>query len=138
MFRKMLSIMLSGLLLSTAFISQTASARATKEAASSVEQARAKVRKIGVGQKARVEVKMRDNTKLKGYVSAAGEDSFTVTDRKTGATTNVSYADVAQLKKQGGGLSPLTWAIIGGAAVTTLIVAVTVIQPVLCDGGAGC
>lgn len=138
MFRKMLSIMLSGLLLSTAFISQTASAQTMKEAASFVEQARAKVRKIGVGQKARVEVKMRDNTKLKGYVSAAGEDSFTVTDRKTGATSNVSYADVAQVKKQGSGLSPLTWAIIGGAAVTTLIVAVTVIQPILCDGGAGC
>ena len=137
MLRRMLSIILSGLMLSTALVSQSASANTKKDAAPA-EKARAAVQKIGTGEKARVEVKLRDNTKLKGYVSAADEDSFTVTDRKTGATTDVLYADAAQVKKQGGGLSPLTWGIIGGAAVAAIVVTKVVIYPVLCDGGAGC
>ncbi len=137
MFRRMLSIILSGLMLSTALVSQSASANTKKDAAPA-EKARAAVQKIGTGEKARVEVKLRDNTKLKGYVSAADEDSFTVTDRKTGATTNVAYADALQVKKQGGGLSPVTWAIIGGSAAAAIIVTKVVLYPVLCDGGAGC
>jgi hypothetical protein len=36
--------------------------------------------------------------------------------------SDVAYADVAQVKKQGGGLSPLTWGIIGSAAVAAIIV----------------
>lgn len=135
MLRRMLSIILTGLMLSTALVS--ASAKNANEAAPA-EKARATVQKIGVGEKARVEVKLRDNTKLKGYVSAADEDSFTVTDRKTGATTTVAYADAAQVKKPGGGLSPVTWSIIGGAAAAAIIVTKFVIYPVLCDGGAGC
>lgn len=137
MFRRILSIILSGIFLSTALVSQTVSARAGEDM-TPAEQSRAKVEKLGVGEKARVEIRLRDNTKLKGYVSAKGEDSFTVTDSKTGASTNVPYADVAQVKKSGGGLSGRTWAIIGGAAAATAIVAVTVLYPVLCDGGAGC
>ena len=137
MFRRMLSIILSGLMLSTALVSQSASANTKKDAAPA-EKARAAVQKIGTGEKARVEVKLRDNTKLKGYVSAADEDSFTVTDRKTGATTNVAYADALQVKKAGGGLSPVTWAIIGGSAAAAIIVTKVVLYPVLCDGGAGC
>src|SRR5215207_2722555 len=137
MFRRMLSIILSGLMLSTVLVSQSASANTKKDAAPA-EKAQAAVQKIGTGEKARVEVRLRDNTKLKGYVSAAGEDSFTVTDRKTGATTSVAYADALQVKKQGGGLSPVTWAIIGGSAAAAIIVTKVVLYPVLCDGGAGC
>ncbi len=103
-----------------------------------VEMMRAAAQKLGVGRGARVEAKLRDNTKVKGYVSAAGEDSFIVTDPKTGATQTVAYADVTQVKKPGGGLSTRTWVIIGAAAAAAVIVGVTVVKPVLCDGGAGC
>lgn len=47
-------------------------------------------------------------------------------------------ADVTEVRKQKGGFSNLTWGIIAGAAVAAVIVGVTVIKPVLCDGGAGC
>ena len=102
------------------------------------ERARSEVRKLGVGPKARVEVRLLDGNVLKGSVSAAGEDTFTVTDSKTGATRTVAYADVARVKRPGGGLSTRTWVIIGAAAAAAVIVGVTVIRPVLCDGGAGC
>ncbi len=101
------------------------------------EQTRVKVQQIGVGSKARVEIKLRDNTKVKGYVSATGEDSFTITDAKTGASQSVAYADVARVKKTGGGLSGLTWGIIGAAAVTAVIIGATVVKPLICEDG-GC
>ena len=137
MFRKTLAMVLSAVVMFTALGLQAVSARGAGDA-QTVEQVRAQVARIGVGEKARVEVKLRDNTKLKGYVSAAGTDSFTVTEAKTGATKTISYVDVAQVKRAAGGLSPLAWAIIGGAAVAAVVVGVTVVKPVLCDGGAGC
>ncbi len=101
-------------------------------------QARTKVAKLGVGRDARVEVKLQDNTKVKGYVSAASADSFTITDAKTGAAQTLAYADVMQVKKPGGGLSTRSLLIIGAAVTAAVIVGVTVIKPVVCDGGAGC
>lgn len=91
---------------------------------------------MGVGRDARVEVRLRDNTKLKGSISVAGEDSFTITDSKTGASQTVAYADVTQVKRPRGGLSTRMWVIIGAAAVAAVVVGVTVIKPVACDGGA--
>jgi hypothetical protein len=130
-------MILTGALLAATCGLQAARAQTTGSA-QYAEQARVKVHKAGTGQKARVEVKLRDNTRLKGYISQASADSFIVTDAKTGATTTVAYADVAQVKKSGGGLSPLTWGIIAGAGVAALVVGLTVVKPVVCDGGAGC
>lgn len=137
MFRRALAIIISGLLLSSVLGYAPSRAQA-QGAGASTGKARAAVQKIGVGPKSRVEVKLVDGTKLKGSVSAAAEDSFTVTDAKTGEARTVAYADVAQVKKPGGGLSTRTWIIIGAAAVAAVIVGHEVIYPVLCDGGAGC
>jgi hypothetical protein len=136
MFSRTFAIMLSGVLLSVSLGLQSARAQTGRDAGA--DEARAKVQKMGVGRDARVEVRLRDNTKVKGYVSAAERDSFTVTDSKTGATRAVTYAEVTHVKKPGGGLSTRGWVIIGAAAVAAVIVGVTVIEPVLCDGGAGC
>ena len=133
MFARILAMILSGAILFAAAPSASA-----KEA-QTPEQARAKVREIGTGRKARVEVRLRDRTKLKGYVSAAdAEDSFTVTDSKTGAARTVAYAEVERVQKPSGGLSTRGWVILGAAATAAVIVSTTVLYPVLCDGGAGC
>ncbi len=70
MFRRTFAIMLSGILLVTAFGFQQVLARTVNDN-QATEKIRAKVQKIGVGSNARVEVKLHDNTQLKGYVSAA-------------------------------------------------------------------
>jgi redox-regulated HSP33 family molecular chaperone len=127
--------MLSGIILSAAFGFRAVQAE-TVEGARLAQEARVSVMKLGVGERARVEVKLRDDTKLKGYVSAAGADSFTVTDGKTGASTVVAYGDVAQVKKQGNGLSTMTKVLIGGAVAAGVIVGWQVLKPALCDGGA--
>lgn len=129
--RKIFAFFVSAMLLTASVVSVNAAGDPA------ADKARTKIQKIGVGEKSRVEVKMRDKTKIKGYVSASDADSFTVTDSKTGTATRVAYADVAQVNKQGG-ISPTTWAIIAGSAAAAVIVGVTVLYPVLCDGGAGC
>jgi hypothetical protein len=137
MLKRALAIMISGILWSSALGFYPALAQA-QESARPADRARAAVQNLGVSPKRRVEVKLQDGTRLKGSISAAGDDTFTINDSKTGAPRTVAYADVAQVKKSRGGLSPLTWVIIGGAAATAVIIGVTVIEPILCDGGAGC
>lgn len=137
MFRRAFAVIISGILLFSAVGYRPALAQ-TPEANRAAEETRAAVQRIGVGTKTRVEVRLNDGTKLKGPVSAAGDDTFTVTDSKTGQSRTVAYADVARVKKAGGGLSARSWIIIGAAAATAVIVGVTVIEPILCDGGAGC
>lgn len=137
MIRAIIATLLSGILVSSAPVSHSVRAQTAADA-QTVERTRAGVQKLGVGRSARVEVKLRDDTKVKGYVSAADEESFTVTDQKTGANRTIAYADATQVKKPSGGLSTRTWVILGASAAAAVIVGVTVIKPVLCDGGAGC
>jgi len=66
------------------------------------EKIKAAVAKHGTGPKAKVTVKLKDKTKLKGYISNAGGDSFTLSDSKTGQARTLAYSDVAEVKKQGG------------------------------------
>lgn len=134
MFKRISVIVISIVFLSAAVGLQSAWAQ-TGGDAELVGKARAKVAKLGVGSNARVEVKLRDGARLKGYVSATDQDSFTVTDSKTGTTTTVAYADVSDVKKAGGGLSSKSWIIIGSAVAGAAITWIAV-KPVLCDGGA--
>jgi hypothetical protein len=64
--------------------------------------AKADVAAAGVGREARISVKLRQGKKLKGYISQAGEDSFVITDSKTGSTTSIAYADVAEVQRKNG------------------------------------
>ena len=135
MFKKIFATTLSGILFSLTCGVQPMGAQTINNAEAA--QVRTKVQSIGTGPKARVEVKLRDKTRVKGYVSGSGQDSFTVINSQTGSTETVAYADVAEVKKSGG-LKTLTWIILAGAAAAAVIVGVTVIRPVVCDGGAGC
>jgi hypothetical protein len=101
----------------------------------SAQKARISVQRFGVNPDKRVEVKLRDKTKLKGYISALGQDSFTLTDAKSGASQAVSYAEVTEVKKVGNGLSTKTWLILGGVGVGAIVTFIAV-KPALCDGGA--
>jgi hypothetical protein len=54
---------------------------------------------IGTGPAARVEIKLRDGTKLKGYVATAAEDHFVIAEEKSGASTEVPFAQIKQVKQ---------------------------------------
>ena len=133
MFRRTFAMMLSGILLLTAFGFQHVRAQGLNDQ-QAAENIRAKVQKIGVGGNARVEVKLRDSTQLKGYINDANQDSFTVVDKKTGASKTVSYAETSSVKKAGGGLSTKTRIILGAVAVGAVVTWV-IVKPAFCDGG---
>jgi hypothetical protein len=74
-----------------------ASSREEKEAKLAAD-VKAGITKLGTGSTARVEIKLQDKTKLKGYVQEIAEDHFVVVDRRTGAVTMVAYSQVRQIK----------------------------------------
>ena len=133
MLKRVLAIMLAGVLLATAAVNRPACAESERDV--QLAKTRADVSKLGVGEKARVEVKLRDNSKLEGYIRDAGEDSFTITDSETGATQTIAYGDVVKVKKSGSGFSPRSWLIVG-VAVAGAVVTWIIVKPALCDGGA--
>ncbi len=101
MFKKSLSLALAGALIFTlvGVAPVSAKSKAEKEAARAAK-AKAGVAKLGVGKDARIAVRLHDKTRVSGYISQADEDSFVITDIKTGATTEVAYTDVTQAKGQ--------------------------------------
>ena len=120
MFKKICSLALSALLLQAAAVPALAGTKAENDTRRA-EKVRAQVAKLGTGADARVKVELRDKTKLQGYVSEAGAETFAVTD-DAGRTTNVEYSQVK--KAQGNNLSTGTKVVIGvgiGAAVTLLV-----------------
>jgi len=134
MFRKIFAMMLSATVLLVAFGLQSARAQGLTDTRAT-EKIRSNVQKIGVGGNARVDVKLRDNTQLKGYISDASQDSFTVVDNQTGARNTVLYANASSVKKTSRGVSTKTWLIVGAAAIGAVVTWILV-KPVLCDGGA--
>jgi len=101
MFRKLLSLALAGLLLHTAGIQPTFAQSKAGAQAQLAEKTHAQILRLGVGEKSSVTVMFRNNTKVEGYISKVGEDSFEVTHKKTGAATTIAYNDVTQVKRKG-------------------------------------
>ena len=134
MIRRTFAIMLSGMILLAAFGFQRAGAQSLGDQ-QGTEKIRTKVLRMGVGANARVEVKLHDDTRLKGYISDAGQDSFTVVESKTGASKTVAYADTSSVRKASSGWSAKSWIILGAVAVGAAVTWV-VVKPAFCDGGA--
>ena len=67
-----------------------------------LDKVKAKVAKLGVGEKAKATVILTDGTKRKGYIGQAGSDDFVLRDRKTDSPTTITYADVAKVESNKG------------------------------------
>ena len=121
MLKRICSVALAALLLQAAAAPALAKSAAEKES-KRVETVRAKLAKLGTGEDVRVRVELRDKTRLEGYVSEAGPESFVVVN-KAGVATTVAYPQV--VKAKGNNLSTGAKIAIGvgiGAGVTLLIV----------------
>ena len=68
----------------------------------SSEQVKVQVAKLGLGEKARATITLKNGTKVKGYVAKADENDFVVRDRKTDVATTINYIDVAKVEKNKG------------------------------------
>jgi hypothetical protein len=130
--KRTFAILLSGILIATVLNVHSTRAQ-TGQSSQTAEAARAGVERLGVGKNARTEITLRDKRKLKGYISAAGADSFTLADQKTGASQTIAYADVDSVKKPHHGLKTRSWIIIAGVAAAVVIVGI-IVKPAFCDG----
>ena len=121
MLRRILSLALAASLLGVAGAKPAyADSKAEKEARFA-EKVKAGISRLGTGTEARVELKLRDKRKLKGYISEAGADGFSVVDAKTGVATTVTYPQVQKVK--GHNLSTGAKIAIGlGVAVAVLVI----------------
>src|SRR5262245_9779263 len=100
MFNRILSLVLTVLLMNVGFTPAFASPPQGEESAR-LAKVKADIARRGVGEKAGVKVKLRNKTEVKGYVYQVGDDSFVVADRKTDARTTIAYQDVEQVKRKG-------------------------------------
>jgi hypothetical protein len=125
MFKRNLTLMLIGaLIFSMSAAPMTLAKTKEEKAAEFTSKVKTGIAKLGVGPEARVEVKLRDKTKLKGYVSQIGDNSFVIADAKTSATTEVPYPNVTSVT--GKNLSTGAKIAIGiaiGVGVTFLVIA---------------
>src|SRR5882724_5952787 len=94
-------LLLMALLLGPAARTFGAGQKTDKQPAT-IEQIKIQVAKLGVGEKARATITLKDGTKTKGYLYRAGDDDFVIRDRKTDAPTTISYADVARVQPDKG------------------------------------
>lgn len=50
-----------------------------------------KISKLGIGQEAKIKVKLKDGTKIKGYITEMSESQFVIIDSKTNQPVPVPY-----------------------------------------------
>ena len=93
---------------------------------------KAGIAKLGVGEQSRVSLKLRDKTKVAGYISEIGDESFVVTSLEGGRTTTVAYPNVVQV--QGNNLSTRTKIIIGVAVAVGVAITLYLVRGAFCDG----
>jgi small nuclear ribonucleoprotein (snRNP)-like protein len=101
MLRKLLSVMLSVLLINVAASAAHARSQGDKQSRR-IEKIKENVRKLGTGPEARVEVELNDGRNFKGSIREATDDSFVVLEEKTEMAIPVPYSQVVKLKGKNG------------------------------------
>ncbi len=100
--------------------------------ASLAQKVKSGIVRLGVGQSSRVSLTLRDKTKVAGYISEIGDDSFIVANLESGGRTTVAYPDVVQVK--GNNLSTRTKVIIGVAIAVGIAITLYIVRGAFCDG----
>ena len=119
MFRKLVMFLLVASVINLAGARLAYADSKEEKQARFAEKVKANVLKLGTGESARVKVKLRDQAKLEGYISEAGAETFTITNRKTGVATTVAYPQVKSV--QGNNLSTGAKIAIGVGIAATII-----------------
>lgn len=114
--KKIITSLFVALLFQTVFVHQTFAETKEEMFAGKVK---TEIAKLGTGTDAKIKLKLKDGTKIKGYIVEAGENQFVVMNSKTGQAVPVAYPQVGQAK--GNNLSTGTLVTIGLIGVAVLI-----------------
>ena len=93
-FTLILTVLIINLSLSASAFAETKAEKETKFA----DKVKQNVIKLGTGKEAKVKVKLKDGTKLKGYIGSINEGSFVVIDENTQMPTEVPYPQTKNIK----------------------------------------
>ena len=96
--RRIVSITLVASLLNILCVAPVAAASREVKEAKRIKIVKTQIIRIGTGPKARIAIRLRDKTELKGYVSETTDDYFVITDETTNTATTVNYAQVEKIK----------------------------------------
>ncbi len=132
MLKKIVCFVLVGLLINTVCVNAAYADSKEERQARFTERVKAGIARLGTGTDARVEVRLQDKTKLKGYLSEVTEEHFVVADAKTGVATRVLYPQVKQVRGQN--LSSGARIAIGVALAVVLVIAVAVLLTTAAGG----
>ena len=124
-FPKALSLALIALLVLMSASTGRAQSRPRDDSPAS-ERMRAKIAKLGTGKRARAEITLKDDRKLKGYIGEISENSFTLVDPKRGTVTNITYDEVSQVKNRNNAVREV--AFFGATIGVVLILVLTTIS----------
>jgi len=86
-----------------------------------LENVKSKVAKIGVGEKAKATVILKNGSRMKGYIGQAGSDDFVLRDRKNDSPTTIRYSDVSKVESNRGHSTARNIAIGVGIGVGALL-----------------
>lgn len=98
MFKKYLTLFITIFVINLSLGASVFAKGSSDKEAEFAEKVKANITKLGTGIDAKVKLKLKDGTKLKGYISQINADSFVVVNEKSGATTQVSYSKAKQVK----------------------------------------
>ena len=106
-------------------LARAAQAQPQSGAVDQTAKVKSEVAKRVDNKKTRVKIKLGNGEELKGRIDQAADNTFTITQDKTGKKIELVYSDVAEVK--GRGMSTFTKVgIVAGVAVVVLAVAVVV------------
>lgn len=128
MMKRVLSVVLAGLLAQAQAAAATLPPATTQAApeAQLLEKMHNKIARLGVGERARTTIWLKDGTKIKGYISQARETDVVIRDRKTDAPTPVAYQDIARVDNNRGHGTAKAIAIGAAVGVGTLLAIIAV------------
>ncbi len=99
MFKRLLAVSVSVLVLHAFMFNATAHAIVNQQTdTAKIEKVKRGVRKLGTGCEARVDVKLFDKRKFKGYIKESNDTSFVVVADKSNAEITVDYSQVKEIR----------------------------------------
>ena len=101
MLKTLVSLLVAVVLLLTAVPQSTVAGQSNNQVPT-VEAVKSKIARQGIGAKAKVTIRLKNGTKVKGYVAQAEENDFVIRDRKTDAPTTIRYEDVLKVEENRG------------------------------------
>jgi hypothetical protein len=99
--KKYLTYLLAGALV-LATLSLPVAAKQGDTQTTTIEKVKIKIAKLGVGEKSKATIYLKDGGKKKGYIAQAGDDEFVLRDRNTDAPDTIRYDNVAKVDNNRG------------------------------------